>query len=75
MGPLVALLLIVLASREIGGWLRRTGLPLISGFLLCGVLAGPDVLGLLSTSAVERLRFVDQIALAFIGLATTQSSI
>lgn len=70
MGPLVALLLIVLASREIGGWLRRTGLPLISGFLLCGVLAGPDVLGLLSTSAVERLRFVDEIALAFIGLAT-----
>lgn len=67
--PIAALGIITLASREIGALFRRGGLPLISGFLLCGVVAGPDVLGVVSEEAVERLRFVDQMALAFIGFA------
>jgi Trk K+ transport system NAD-binding subunit/Kef-type K+ transport system membrane component KefB len=69
LGSVAALLLIVLASREIGIRFRRIKLPLISGFLLCGVLAGPDVLALLSREAVGRLRFVDEVAIAFIGFA------
>lgn len=64
---LAALGLVTLASREIGGWFRRLGVPLISGFLICGVVAGPDLLALLSRQAVERLRFVDELAIAFIG--------
>ncbi len=71
LGPVLAAIaalgLVALASREFGGWFRRAGLPLISGFLICGVIAGPDVLTLLSRAAVERLRFVDEVAIAFIG--------
>jgi len=61
--------LLALASREVGAQFRRWRLPLISGFLVCGALAGPDLLALLSRTAVERLRFVDQVAIAFIGFA------
>ena len=64
---LAALGLVALASRSIGGVFRKAGLPLISGFLFCGVVAGPDLLGLISRPAVERLLFVDQVAIAFIG--------
>lgn len=66
---LAALALVALASRSFGGLFRRAGLPFISGFLFCGVLAGPDLLGLISRQTVERLLFVDQIAIAFIGFA------
>lgn len=62
-------LVIALASERIGQALRRLNLPLISGFLLAGILAGPYVLGLISGEAVDRLRIVDQVALAFIAFA------
>ncbi len=45
------------------------GLPLISGFLLTGVLAGPYGLGMLGSDAIPHLRFIDEIALAFIAFA------
>ena len=67
LAPIAALGLVALASREVGGWFRRAGLPLISGFLVCGVLAGPDMLALVSRAAVGRLQFVDEVAIAFIG--------
>lgn len=61
--------IITLASKEIGAFFTRFRLPLISGFLFAGMLAGPYLLRLLSAEAVINLRFVDQIALAFIALA------
>ena len=42
---------------------------MLTGFLFTGILAGPWVLGLISEGAIEKLRFVDQIALAFIAFA------
>ncbi|MGK7312409.1 MAG: cation:proton antiporter [Candidatus Longimicrobiales bacterium M2_2A_002] len=44
-------------------------LPKITGFLVLGVLAGPDVFGLLSTGDVEQLRLINEIALSLIALA------
>jgi len=61
--------LIAIASQQIGQSLLKTGLPLISGFLLTGIIAGPYVLGLISSEAVLNLRFVDEIALGFIAFA------
>lgn len=65
----VAFLMVALASKEIGGWLAKARLPLITGFLFAGVLAGPYVLQLVSADAVSRLRFIDQVALAVIAFA------
>jgi Trk K+ transport system NAD-binding subunit/mannitol/fructose-specific phosphotransferase system IIA component (Ntr-type)/Kef-type K+ transport system membrane component KefB len=57
---------IALASRQVGGLFTKANLPLITGFLFTGIIAGPYVLGLISAEAVGNLRFVDELALAFI---------
>ena len=65
----LSFLILVLASRQIGGLFARLHLPLISGFLFTGILVGPYVLGLLPVETGERLRFVDEISLAVIAFA------
>lgn len=68
--PILAVFAFVaMASERFAELLRRARLPLITGFLLAGVVAGPYVLGLISAEGVARLRFVDQVALAFIAIA------
>lgn len=62
-------IIIALASKQIGQFFKQAKLPLISGFLVAGVIAGPYVLGLIPAKAVESLRFVDEIALAVIAFA------
>jgi Kef-type K+ transport system membrane component KefB len=62
------LMLVCLASRQIGVWFETFGLPVISGFLLGGMLAGPHLLGLLTLHATQSLRVVDQISIAGICL-------
>ena len=61
--------IIALASGQIGQGLGKTGLPLISGFLLTGILVGPYGLDLITTEAVRNLKFVDEVSLGFIALA------
>ncbi len=66
---IVGFVIVVLASRQIGRLLAKFKLPLISGFLFTGIVAGPYVLNLIPVDAVRRLRFVDEAALAFIAFA------
>ncbi len=61
--------IIAVASKQIGQSLAKIGLPLISGFLLTGVVAGPYILDLISVEATMNLRFVDEISLGFIAFA------
>ena len=63
--------IIAIASKEIGQTLLKTGLPLISGFLFTGIIAGPYVLNLISRDAITHLRFVDEFSLAFIAFAAS----
>jgi Trk K+ transport system NAD-binding subunit/Kef-type K+ transport system membrane component KefB len=62
-------IMIVLASGRIGTFFNSLHLPLITGFLAAGFVAGPDLLGLITGPAVDSLNFVNQIALAVIALA------
>lgn len=64
-----AFLLIALASRQAGIHLLKTGLPLISAFLLTGMVAGPHILNMISEEAVKSLGFIDEISIAFIAFA------
>lgn len=57
---------IVLAAYQVGRLATLLHLPLISGYLLAGIFAGPFVLRFMSTSDVEVLRFLDEMSLAFI---------
>lgn len=72
LSPLISIsgfVIIALASKQIGAYLRKMKLPLISGFLLTGIIAGPYVLGLIPTEALPKLRFIDDMALGFIAFA------
>ena len=66
---LLAFGVIALASRQIGAFFARIRLPQISGYLFTGVLVSAFVLGMLEADIAVTLRFVDQIALAFIAFA------
>lgn len=66
---LVGFAVLALASRQIGVYFKKARLPLISGFLAAGMVVGPYGLGFITVEAVESLRLVDHIALAFIAFA------
>jgi Trk K+ transport system NAD-binding subunit/Kef-type K+ transport system membrane component KefB len=64
-----AFLMVALASKDIGRWFARIRLPLITGFLFTGILAGPYVFKLVSAESLSRLRLIDEVSLAVIAFA------
>ncbi|MEN8005728.1 MAG: cation:proton antiporter [Candidatus Krumholzibacteriota bacterium] len=65
----VGFILIAVAAERLGEKFTRFRMPLITGYLLTGMLAGPYVLDLITAEATLRLRFVDEMALGFIAFA------
>jgi Trk K+ transport system NAD-binding subunit/Kef-type K+ transport system membrane component KefB len=61
--------IVAVAARKVAGVIQKVKLPLITGFLLIGLVSGPEVLGLIEEEALTRLHFVNEIALAFIAFA------
>ena len=45
--------LITLAAKQVGAFFVKAKLPLISGFLFTGIIAGPYILGLIPKEAAE----------------------
>ena len=66
---LAAFLIVAVAANQIARLFLLIRLPLITGLLVIGIIAGPDILGLISREAVSNLRFINDIALAFIAFA------
>jgi Trk K+ transport system NAD-binding subunit/Kef-type K+ transport system membrane component KefB len=64
-----AFMIVAVAAAKTAGVLQRLKLPLITGFLIIGLVSGPEVLGLIEKDALSRLAFLDEIALAFIAFA------
>ncbi len=60
---------LLLAAYLFGEWTSRIRLPKLTGYLFAGILLGPDVLGYFSRESVASLRFIDELALAFIALS------
>ena len=60
---------IALAAFQVGRFATRLHLPLISGYLLAGICAGPFVLQFMSGAEVSVLGFLDEMSLAFIAFA------
>ncbi|MCY3979150.1 MAG: hypothetical protein OXG23_13705 [Chloroflexi bacterium] len=56
---LVSFAFITFAAFQIGQLATRFHLPLISGYLLSGILAGPFILQFMDMAHVEALRFPD----------------
>ncbi len=66
---LASFLFVALASIQIGRFGTRFHLPLISGYLLAGILAGPFFFQYIEMINIEALLFLDETALAFIAFA------
>ncbi|MEA3460912.1 MAG: cation:proton antiporter [Bacteroidota bacterium] len=61
--------IVAVAARKVSVTFQRFRLPLITGFLVIGLISGPEVLGLIETEALSDLAFLNDIALAFIAFA------
>jgi Trk K+ transport system NAD-binding subunit/Kef-type K+ transport system membrane component KefB len=64
-----AFTIVAVASGQIAGVFRKLKLPLISGFLIIGLVSGPEVLGLIHKETLSSLHFLNDVALAFIAFA------
>ena len=59
---------VCVASQVLAWQAPVIGLPVITGYLFVGMLAGPFLLSLVLESGIRSLRFVDEISLGFIAL-------
>ncbi|MEJ2638014.1 MAG: cation:proton antiporter [Desulfosarcinaceae bacterium] len=66
---LAVFIIVALASRQIGALLKQMNLPLITGFLFTGIVVGPNALNIVAEEEIGRLRFLDELALAYIAIA------
>ena len=61
--------IILVSSSRISRFILYFKLPLITGLLLMGIIVGPEVLGMVSKESLNKLHFIDYIALPFIAFA------
>ncbi len=66
---IVAFGIIVTASNHLAKIFQKIHLPLITGFIIVGIFAGPYLLKMLPGN-LERLGFINDISLAFIAFAS-----
>ncbi|MEO9966144.1 MAG: cation:proton antiporter [Reichenbachiella sp.] len=57
------------AANKIAVFFQKIHLPIITGFLMTGILCGPFVLDLIPSASISRLNFINELALAFIAFA------
>ena len=60
---------ILLASFFFGRLTAKMYMPLITGYLIAGMLFGPYAIGIFRAEDVERLAMIDALALSFIAMA------
>ncbi|HKJ41743.1 MAG TPA: cation:proton antiporter, partial [Sunxiuqinia sp.] len=66
---LLAFLWIVVGSFHVAKYFQKIKLPLITGFLISGVVAGPFFLELVSDESIPNLQVVNDFSLAYIAFA------
>jgi Trk K+ transport system NAD-binding subunit/Kef-type K+ transport system membrane component KefB len=60
---------ILFASDYFAKFFQKIHLPLITGFLVTGLVSGPHVLNLIEADSLDDLGFINDISLAFIAFA------
>ncbi len=56
--------IITIAANVIAKYLVRHKLPVITGLLLTGIIAGPFVFNLIPSTSIPNLSFINDVALA-----------
>ncbi|MEM6735189.1 MAG: cation:proton antiporter [Bacteroidota bacterium] len=62
-------MIISISSSQIAKTFQKIKLPLITGLIFTGIIAGPYIIGLIPVSAKRDLNFINETALAFIAFA------
>lgn len=65
---LISFVIVAIASHTISKVCPHVGLPRITGYILTGILVGPYVLNFITAPQIRRLRVIDELSLAYIGL-------
>ncbi|MCD6185575.1 MAG: cation:proton antiporter [Deltaproteobacteria bacterium] len=63
-----ALGFVMLAAYSAAKLLKTIGLPIISGYIFSGIIAGPYITGFLNLEMVHKFSLIDDLALSFIGM-------
>lgn len=66
---LMAFFWIVVGSFQVAKYFQKIKLPLITGFLISGVIVGPFFLKLVSNEALPNLQVINEFSLAYIAFA------
>jgi Kef-type K+ transport system membrane component KefB len=66
---LAAIGFVVLASFTVGDLLAGFGLPRITGYIISGIVLGPDVIGVLSHPVVAKMGVFNTLALGLISIS------
>ncbi len=59
---------ILMVAYLIGRFFSRFKLPKITGYLIVGIILGPDIAGFFTRENIQHLRLIDEIALSLIAL-------
>ncbi|GAB9464847.1 Glutathione-regulated potassium-efflux system protein kefc [Globisporangium polare] len=65
---LISFIIVAIASHTISKVCPHIGLPRISGYIITGILVGPYVLNFITAQQIRKLRVIDELSLAYIGL-------
>jgi len=65
----IGLLIVILAAESIAKVFQKLKLPLITGFIVTGIVAGSSVLNFIPEKAVTKLDFIIDIALSIIAFS------
>jgi len=68
---LIAFVVVAISANHIAQYFKKIKLPLITGLLFVGVACGPFLLALIPRENLINLRFINDIALAFIAFAAS----
>lgn len=66
---LVGFLIVALAANEIAKIFQKIKFPLITGLIITGIIAGSSVLNFITNEALEKLNFLNEIALSIIAFS------
>lgn len=59
---------VMLSAYVLAQIVRFFNLPMLTGYIFAGIIAGPYISGFLTIEMVDRLRLIDDLALSFIAL-------
>ena len=66
---IIGFLIVAIAANQIAKVFQKIKLPLITGFIITGLIAGSSVLNFITPAAIEKLNFLNEIALAIIAFS------